>query len=127
MKTSIHICAAKYGAEKHNRREKEMKHVHSEYSHLNKCWEAEDGGVKVAVMGSAATRARPLPDIQVLCIFVPEAAAVADLGGREPSSDTDDCPPIPFSLVIQHPNKFTPRNITDRPCKIMIFHHVRYL
>ena len=42
MKTSIHICAAKYGAEKHNRREKEMKHVHSEYSHLNKCWEAED-------------------------------------------------------------------------------------
>ncbi len=41
-KTSIHICAAKYGAEKHNRREKEMKHVHSEYSHLNKCWEAED-------------------------------------------------------------------------------------
>lgn len=42
MKTSIHICAAKYGAEKHNRREKEMKHVHSEYSHLNKSWEAED-------------------------------------------------------------------------------------
>ena len=42
MKTSIHICAAKYGAEKHNRREKEMKHVHSEYSHLNKIWEAED-------------------------------------------------------------------------------------
>ena len=42
MKTSIHICAAKYGAEKHNRREKEMKHIHSEYSHLNKCWEAED-------------------------------------------------------------------------------------
>lgn len=41
-KTSIHICAAKYGAEKHNRREKEMKHVHSEYSHLNKCWEAND-------------------------------------------------------------------------------------
>ncbi|MBR4426841.1 MAG: hypothetical protein IKS77_03990, partial [Spirochaetales bacterium] len=35
-------CAAKYGAEKHNRREKEMKHVHSEYSHLNKSWEAED-------------------------------------------------------------------------------------
>ena len=42
MKTSIHICAAKYGAEKHNRREKEMKHVHSEYSHLNKIWEADD-------------------------------------------------------------------------------------
>lgn len=42
MKTSIHICTAKYGAEKHNRREKEMKHVHSEYSHLNKSWEAED-------------------------------------------------------------------------------------
>ena len=42
MKTSIHICAAKYGAEMHNRREKEMKHVHSEYSHLNKIWEAED-------------------------------------------------------------------------------------
>lgn len=41
-KTSIHICAAKYGAEKHNRREKEMKHVHPEYSHLNKSWEAED-------------------------------------------------------------------------------------
>ena len=41
-KTSIHICAAKYGAEKHNRREKEMKHVHSEYSHLNKNWEAND-------------------------------------------------------------------------------------
>lgn len=41
-KTSIHICAAKYGAEKHNRREKEMKHVHSEYSHLNKSWEAND-------------------------------------------------------------------------------------
>ena len=41
-KTSIHICAAKYGAEKHNRREKEMKHVYSEYSHLNKCWEAND-------------------------------------------------------------------------------------
>ena len=41
-KTSIHICAAKYGAEKHNRREKEMKHVHSEYSHLNKTWEAND-------------------------------------------------------------------------------------
>ena len=41
-KTSIHICAAKYGAEKHNRREKEMKHVHSEYSHLNKYWEAND-------------------------------------------------------------------------------------
>ena len=41
-KTSIHICAAKYGAEKHNRREKEMKHVHSEYSHLNKSWEAID-------------------------------------------------------------------------------------
>ena len=40
--TSIHICAAKYGAEKHNRREKEMKHVHPEYSHLNKSWEAED-------------------------------------------------------------------------------------
>ena len=41
-KTSIHICAAKYGAEKHNRREKEMKHVHPEYSHFNKSWEAED-------------------------------------------------------------------------------------
>ena len=41
-KTSIHICAAKYGAEKHNRREKEMKHVHSEYSHHNKSWEAND-------------------------------------------------------------------------------------
>ena len=41
-KTSIHICAAKYGAEKHNRREKAMKHVHSEYSHLNKSWEASD-------------------------------------------------------------------------------------
>ena len=41
-KTSIHICAAKYGAEKHNRREKEMKHVHPEYSHLNKSWEADD-------------------------------------------------------------------------------------
>ena len=41
-KTSIHICAAKYGAEKHNRREKEMKHVRPEYSHLNKNWEAED-------------------------------------------------------------------------------------
>ena len=41
-KTSIHVCAAKYGAEKHNRREKEMKHVHSEYSHLNKYWEAND-------------------------------------------------------------------------------------
>ena len=41
-KTSIHICAAKYGAEKHNRREKEMKHVHSEYSHLNKTWESSD-------------------------------------------------------------------------------------
>jgi len=41
-KTSIHICAAKYGAEKHNRREKEMKHVHPEYSRLNKSWEAED-------------------------------------------------------------------------------------
>ena len=40
--TSIHICAAKYGAEKHNRREKEMKHVHPEYSHLNKSWEAND-------------------------------------------------------------------------------------
>ena len=41
-KTSIHICTAKYGAEKHNRREKEMKHVHPEYSHLNKSWEAND-------------------------------------------------------------------------------------
>ena len=41
-KTSIHICAAKYGAEKHNRREKEMKHVHPEYSHLYKSWEAND-------------------------------------------------------------------------------------
>ena len=41
-KTSIHVCAAKYGAEKHNRREKEMKHVHSEYSHLNKMWESSD-------------------------------------------------------------------------------------
>ena len=41
-KTSIHICAAKYGAEKHNRREKVMKHVHPEYSHLNKTWEACD-------------------------------------------------------------------------------------
>ena len=41
-KTSIHICAAKYGAEKHNRREKAMKHVHTEYSHLNKSWEASD-------------------------------------------------------------------------------------
>ena len=41
-KTSIHVCAAKYGAEKHNRREKEMKHVHSEYSHFNKSWEAND-------------------------------------------------------------------------------------
>ncbi len=41
-KTSIHICAAKYGAEKHNRREKEMKHIHPEYSHLNKSWEASD-------------------------------------------------------------------------------------
>ena len=41
-KTSIHICAAKYGAEKHNRREKEMKHVHPEYSNLNKSWDAED-------------------------------------------------------------------------------------
>lgn len=30
------------GAEKHNRREKEMKHVYPEYSHLNKSWEAED-------------------------------------------------------------------------------------
>ena len=41
-KTSIHVCAAKYGAEKHNRREKEMKHIHPEYSHLNKSWEASD-------------------------------------------------------------------------------------
>ncbi len=41
-KTSIHVCAAKYGAEKHNRREKKMKHVHPEYSHLNKTWETDD-------------------------------------------------------------------------------------
>ena len=41
-KTSIHICAAKYGAEKHNRREKEMKHVQREFSNLNMSWEAED-------------------------------------------------------------------------------------
>lgn len=40
--TSIHVCVAKYGAEKHNRREKEMKHVHPEYSHLNKSWESGD-------------------------------------------------------------------------------------
>ena len=31
-KTSIHICTAKYGAEKHNRREKEMKHIQREFS-----------------------------------------------------------------------------------------------
>jgi hypothetical protein len=41
-KTSIHICAAKYGAEKHNRREKEMKHVQREFSYLNISWEADD-------------------------------------------------------------------------------------
>ena len=41
-KTSIHICAAKYGAEKHNRREKEMKHVQREFSNLNMSWEADD-------------------------------------------------------------------------------------
>ena len=41
-KTSIHVRAAKYGAEKHNRREKAMKHVHPEYSHLNKAWESPD-------------------------------------------------------------------------------------
>ena len=41
-KTSIHICAAKYGAEKHNRREKEMKHVQREFSYLNMSWEAND-------------------------------------------------------------------------------------
>lgn len=46
-KTSIHICAAKYGAEKHNRREKDMKHVRKEYSHLNKSWE-QDGFKSVA-------------------------------------------------------------------------------
>lgn len=46
-KTSIHICPAKYGAEKHNRREKEMKHVHKEYSYLNKSWEM-DGFKSVA-------------------------------------------------------------------------------
>ena len=38
----MHIRPAKYGAEKHNRREKAMKHVHPEYSHLNKSWEASD-------------------------------------------------------------------------------------
>ena len=41
-KTSIHICAAKYGAEKHNRREKEMKHIQREFSNLNMSWEADD-------------------------------------------------------------------------------------
>ena len=41
-KTSRHGCDVKDGAEKHNRCEKEMKHVHSEYSHLNKSWEAND-------------------------------------------------------------------------------------
>ena len=41
-KTSIHVCAAKYGAEKHNRREKEMKHVQREFSYLNMSWEAYD-------------------------------------------------------------------------------------
>ena len=46
-KTSIHICPAKYGAEKHNRREKEMKHIHKEFSYLNKSWEM-DGFKSVA-------------------------------------------------------------------------------
>ena len=41
-KTSIHICAAKYGAEKHNRREQEMKHIQREFSYLNMSWEAND-------------------------------------------------------------------------------------
>ena len=40
-KTSIHVCAAKYGAEKHNRREKEMKHVHKHFCRKAKL--GEDG------------------------------------------------------------------------------------
>jgi len=70
-----------------------------------------DSGVEVPIVGSAALRALPLPNIQIFNNFVPEAAAVADLRGREPSSDTDDGPPIPFSLVLQHIQEHSPTSV----------------
>lgn len=70
-----------------------------------------DGGIEVSIVGSAALRALPLPDTQIFNNFVPEATAVADLRGREPSSDTDDGPSIPFSLVIQHVQEHSPPGI----------------
>ena len=47
-KTSIHIKAALGSCTKHNRREKELKHVRSEFSHLNEYWEGDDYGRRLA-------------------------------------------------------------------------------
>jgi hypothetical protein len=70
-----------------------------------------DSGIEVPIVGSAALRALPLPDIQVFNNFVPEATAVADLRRREPSSDTDDGSSIPISLVRQHVQEHSPSSV----------------
>lgn len=49
-KTSIHIKAALGSCTKHNRREKELEHVRSEFSHLNEYWEGDDYSRRLATI-----------------------------------------------------------------------------
>jgi len=48
----------------------------------------------------------------------------ASLRGGEPAVNLDQFPAIPFALVFQLPNQFTPTGVANRQCQFRVLHHV---
>ena len=83
-----------------------------------------DRRVDVPVMMGTTLRADPFPDGQVLRARPLMAAGMADLGtGTEPAY-SPDLPPIPLSLIFQHPTKLRPGYIGDASGQPVVSHHI---
>ncbi|MBB4774110.1 hypothetical protein F4557_002528 [Actinomadura catellatispora] len=78
-------------------------------------------GIDIPVMSCSAEFTYPLSARQR---YRPGrvAALAAELGGRKPAIDQDQCPAIPFSLVLEHPAEFAPSGIRDGAGKTVILH-----
>ena len=82
-----------------------------------------DCRVAVPVVGCAAFRALPLPDMKILHLRVLMPASGADLAaGKEPRHSHNRAS-VPLGLVLQHSDEFTPSSIADRACQLVITYH----
>ena len=84
------------------------------------CGEDVFGCVHIAVMRSAAVRARPCPDIESSLSFGTglRPAVRAQLGARIVAVDYHKLPPVPFGLVFEHAAQFTPTGIEYVPVRM---------